>query len=461
MSADGALPLNIKDALDSELGYVLVVAGNPGTGKSLFVQEVMREYPSSFLILTNSENIPNSMKDLASDIQDWDKRHALALYWREVSDANNPEFTLKKQISLLLGSESDRLESDIIIIDSWSDFIQPIPLEKRYQIQQSLMYAARNENKKLILVTEIDSEVISSHQLSHSADAIIYLQKLRTDQRMYRQLVIEKMRSRPLAQDTYLFTLAKGRFTYIPWYIHQYPAITVEREPLTDPSESMISTGNKSLDGLLHGGFVKGSMSLIEVENLAAPYLETIYIPFLSNHLQLGRPAIIILPEGWSPERFTDGLSHFVDREVVNKQVVFFGRQALGKDINVRSIDNDPWKTLQEIRYESSQLERKFQREVTELFALDTLENRYGPATVKGMIAEVSAALPGTERAAITILSRQQAITSGSVSPSMHLRVQEINGVLSVCGVNPRTSFLAVRPILSAGFLDYELLPIV
>jgi hypothetical protein len=274
-------------------------------------------------------------------------------------------------------------------------------------------------------------------------------------------MTIEKMRSMPLTQDTFLFTLNNGRFTYVPWHVHQFPPITVEREPIDDPSPDRISTGNRSLDGILGGGFKKGMLSLIEVENLAAPYLETIYIPFLSNHLQLKRPAVILLPEGWSPDQFTNGLSHFVDSKLVENQVVFFGRHALGKFENVRTVDDDPWKTLQEIRYEATQLERQFNAEATELFSLDTLENKYGVTDVKGMMAEITASLPATNRATVSILGQQQSLKSGSIAYGVHLRVQELSGVLSVCGVNPRTNYLAVRPLLSKGFLDYELVPIV
>ena len=128
---------------------------------------------------------------------------------------------------------------------------------------------------------------------------------------------------------------------------------------------------------------------------------------------------------------------------------------------NTRSIDMDPWKTLQEIRYESGVLERKFNHEVTELFALDTLENMYGSTSVRGLMAEISASLSSTNRTTISILSREQDIRSESISHSVHLRVQEISGVLTVCGINPRTNYLAVRQILSGGFLDYDLMPII
>jgi KaiC/GvpD/RAD55 family RecA-like ATPase len=459
LSVDGAIPLNIRGALDSDTGYVVVVTGQAGTGKSLFVQEVMRQYPSSFMIITDSEDTNSINVDNSKAIQNWGERHVKAHFWRKFESDLAEDKTIMGLLNYLSAQENDGYNSEMIIIDSWTEFIKPLSKMAQYSIQQSLVSAARDEKKKLILVTEIDSDITQG--LFHSCDAIINLLKKRKENRLFRELSIEKLRSLPLAQDTYLFTLFQGRFTYIPWYVHQYPAITIEREPIVDPSRKRISTGNRSLDELTGGGFNKASLNLIEVENLAAPYLETIYIPFLSNHLLLGRPAIIVLPEGWSPARFVDGLSHFVEEDIVSNQVVFFGRHALGKDENVKDIDDDPWKTLQEIRYESDKMERDFNLEVTQLFSLDTLENKYGGTVVKGMLAELSASLPVSTRAIIAILSRQQSIRSDELSPNQHLRVEEINGVLSIYGVNPRTNFLAVKPILSKGYLDYELVPIV
>ena len=459
MSAEGAIPPRLRDALDSAAGYVLVVAGRPGTGKTLFVHEVFREFNDSLLILSNAEATSSSVEKFSSSPK-WSERHVIAHYWRTIESASLHESTLIEQMSSLLGNVSLDDTHNVVIIDSWNDFLMPIKPEDRYGVQQALIFAARKEGKNLVLVTEGDWEDGNRPQLHHSADAIIRLRKLRKDQRLYRQLTIDKIRNMSLEQDTFLFTLNEGRFTYIPWYIHQFPPITVGRDSIPDPSVSRVSTGNRSLDSILDGGFEKSTMSLIEVENLAAPYLETIYIPFLSNQLQLGRPAVILLPEGWSPERFMQGLGHFIDPKVVLKQVVFFGRHALGPK-NVRTIDDDPWKTLQEIRYEASQLEREYFTQTTELFALDTLENKYGVTNVKGMMAEMTASLPTTERTAVTILSQEQALKSGSIAHSVHLRVQELSGVLSVCGVNPKTNYLAVRPLLSKGFLDYDLVPIV
>ncbi|TFG32188.1 hypothetical protein EU528_04170 [Candidatus Thorarchaeota archaeon] len=460
MSARGAIPPSIRDALESTSGYVLLVVGKPGTGKSLFVHEIFREFSDSFIVLSNTEATSATDNGLSS-LPEWNNRHAVAQYWREIHEEPLHELSVKDQFSKLLDGITPSIDRSIVIVDSWTDFLMPVKAEYEYEILQSLIYSTRKEKKKLVLVSEADWREPTIRQLEHSADAIIRLEKLSETQRMYRQMSIEKMRSKSISQDTFLFTLDNGSFTYIPWHKHQFPPIMVAREPILDPSKEKISTGNRSLDGILSGGFEKGMLSLIEVEDLAAPYLETIYIPFLSNHLQLGRPAVILLPEGWSPDRFMHGLSHFVDAECVEKKVVFFGRHVLGKHENVRSIDDDPWKTLQEIRYEATELEKEFNTQATELFSLNTLENKYGIADVKGVMAEITAALPTTQRATVTILSKQQALKSGAIAHSIHLKVQELSGVLSIYGVIPRTNFLAVRPMLGKGFLDYELVPIV
>jgi KaiC/GvpD/RAD55 family RecA-like ATPase len=457
MSAESAIPPSIRDALDSKTGYVLLAIGQPGTGKSLFVREIFREYNESFIVFSNAEA---TAKDELSKLPKWKSRHAIAQFWREVSEEPLHEKSLCDQIRALLQADTISEEYSIFIIDAWNDFVMPVDSRRRYEIQQSLVHAARSEGKKLVLVEETGSETEVQKTLEYSADSILHFKRLQENQRMFRQMSIEKMRYHPVNQDTFLFTLENGRFSYFPWYVHQFPPIMVEREPIEDPSRNIISTGNKSLDQVLHGGFEKGMLSLIEVEDLAAPYLETMYIPFLSNHLQLGRPAVILLPEGWSPDRFIHGLSHFVGERRIETQVVFFGRHALGKRQNVRSFDDDPWKTLQEIRYEAIQLEREFNTEATELFSLDTLENKYGISDVKGMLAEITAALPLTKRATVAILSQHQELKSGSIAEGIHLHVKELSGVLSVFGVIPRTNYLAIRPMLSRGFLDYDLIPI-
>ncbi len=463
MSKRGKVPEKIIRVLTEEPGYVLVVTGRPGVGKTLFAQEIFRSMPSSFMVLTSSEN-SRVYEESLQELPDLESRMVTVEFQRpkRSSFVTKELDTLKGYLTSLIRKPIQLENAQAIIVDSWSDFIQPYldKAGKGVAIEHDLTDKARNDGIGLILVVDEDDREMEGN-LFHIADAIVRLEKVRDEERMYRRLVIEKMRGLPLEQDEFVFTLHGGRFTYIPWYRHKFPAITVEREPLEDLAQNRISTGSRALDNVIDGGFHRGALNLVEVDTLAAPYLETLYIPFLSNQLQLGRPAIILLPEGWSPERFTHGLTHFVDKKVVDDQVVFFGRQALTKMGNVRHIDEDAGETVQGMRYESNLLVRRFGQSAIEFFALDTLENKFGADVAKGMIAEITAALPETETATILILSRHQSIKSSALPHSVHIVVEQLCGVIGIFGVNPRTGILALVPQLSGGFLDYNLVPIV
>jgi len=457
----GTIPPSIQKALELPSGYVMLVNGKPGSGKTILIQEIFRNFHKSFLVVSRMQTLSASLDGLATEIENWNDRHVLL-------DAHGPLFgswaesgPLVAALSPFVNANKGLPKSDIVLIDSWSDMLGDLDPISRRKHERNIMQAAREEGKKLVIVVEDSHEIPAESELRHRADAIVTLEKCRADQKVYRRLTIEKMRSLPVNQDRFLFTLHEGRFTFIPWHEHIYPPIMVEREPIRDPSQGKISTGNKSLDALIGGGFQKGTLNLVEVGDLGAPYLETIYIPFLSNHLQLGRPAVVLLPEGWSSESFTEGLCHFVDKEPVSNLVVFFGRHILGTGTNVRAVDSDPTKTLQEMKYEAHQLEKKSGSEATQLFSLDTIENTYGPASARAMVAELSASLSGTGRVTVAILGRHQAMKAQSIPHDMHLRVRRLCGVLSISGVMPRTNFLALKPLLTEGFLDYELTPIV
>ncbi|MGQ4872299.1 MAG: ATPase domain-containing protein, partial [Candidatus Thorarchaeota archaeon] len=316
MNEVGALPPSIVDILGQDQGYVILVNGKPGVGKTMLAQEIARTFPNTFMIITSSENIVNYKGALIEVHPEWDKHHAAVPFWRSNLREDMSQLNLNEQLSALTGKTVQLDGCDIIVIDSWTDFLAPYEPAKRSELEHALTETARREGKRLVLISDCSEDNQCSPGTLRAADGVVTLDRLREEQRVYRRIIIEKMRGVPIEQDEFLFTLHGGRFTYIPWYKHRYPAITVEREPISDPSKDMISTGSRSLDRVLGGGFQKGALNLVELESITAPYLETIYIPFLSNQLQLGRPVVIVLPEGWSSERFVHGLGHFVDKKI-------------------------------------------------------------------------------------------------------------------------------------------------
>jgi len=69
MRAQGAIPPIIKNALDSRIGYILMVTGKSCLGKNLFSREILREYEDSFLIMSSADfTTTNEHSDLPTSI---------------------------------------------------------------------------------------------------------------------------------------------------------------------------------------------------------------------------------------------------------------------------------------------------------------------------------------------------------------------------------------------------------
>ena len=105
MSKLGAVPPSIIDALHSELGYVLVITGQPGTGKSLLVQEIFRDISKSCMILTSAENYSTASHLLESVIPDWNDRHFISKFWEATKLEIDTKSSLCEQFTSILGTD--------------------------------------------------------------------------------------------------------------------------------------------------------------------------------------------------------------------------------------------------------------------------------------------------------------------------------------------------------------------
>ncbi len=460
MAEAGAIPPLVAEVLKADRGYVLVVMGEPGAGKTLLAREIFRTFPESHLIITSSESVDEYRRSLQST-EEWERRCTIVDQPGQLTSDTLRSNDLDVLLGTISAAEGEAIESPTIIIDSLTHLLGDYPPALQEDIQRALTSAARSGNRRLVLVADNAQDDQLRATLLRAADGIVSLTRMREEDRAYRVMRIHKLRGATVDQDEFLFTLHGGRFKYIPWYRHRFPAITIGREPIRDASKRHVSTGSRGLDNLLHGGFQKGMVNLIEIDSMTSPYVETLYIPFLSNQLQLGRGVVVVLPEGWSQERLVRGLSYFVEREAVNNQMIFFGRHYVSSSSNVRTLDDDPQRTLQELRYEVHQLARRFGQDVTQFISLDTLENMYGSHDAAGMMAEMAASLAETSTTTVAVLTRHQEVLCSRVPHTVHIVVRQLCGVIALYGSNPRTGFLVLTPRLETGFLDYDLVPVV
>jgi hypothetical protein len=117
-------------------------------------------------------------------------------------------------------------------------------------------------------------------------------------------------------------------------------------KPIPDP-EGRYSTGIADFDRLLGGGFQRGSMALVGLdETVGTEDLDLLLFPTLLNLLYHSRGTIAVLPSRDSPHDFRARLTHYVTRRRFDSRVRIV--DYVGEDegppyvVNLRIHEDDP-----------------------------------------------------------------------------------------------------------------------
>ena len=129
------------------------------------------------------------------------------------------------------------------------------------------------------------------------ADGVIHLRARRLEERLFRDISIEKMRRTEVKEDEIGFTIKDELKAFAPFETK----LIKKREkfkPLPDPP-GKFSTGSQELDELLDGGYPRGSTVLLEIgRNVSALQYHLILLPTPWNFLARGAGVIVIPSSG-------------------------------------------------------------------------------------------------------------------------------------------------------------------
>jgi len=95
-------------------------------------------------------------------------------------------------------------------------------------------------------------------------DGVIILHSRLYDHFRIREMVVEKLRGKLVEKPVRLFTLRGGRFEELPEFQYSVASNPNRFEPLPD-TDTHYSTGSRSIDSVLEGGFRRGTVALIEL----------------------------------------------------------------------------------------------------------------------------------------------------------------------------------------------------
>jgi len=466
------IPEEILEAFQKQFGFALLIKGTAGTGKTTLALEILSRAKNPIYISTrvSPEFLYEQFPWVADFLNPSNIYDATQTYFPTITQTQTQRFKVFKYSDVpnfieIIFEHFQGVEEPTIVIDSWNAVIgyrlpQDVQEEKFSNLITELV---RKTNIKLVLVAE--NPEISF--LDYLVDGVIITHDLRVENRRARVMELLKMRSIPIKQPYYTYTLDSGRFKLFPLYKFQFPSILLKPEPLPDPHKDFISTGILDLDTVFGGGLRKGSVYLFEVAHGVGDGYLNFIIPLFTNQLNSGRGVILILPEGYSAKSFNLVQENFVDREQFLKQFISFERlnesQKPEEKSYIQPLNNRIDITFQQIWEKAKNLKNNNFGPIVYFLGLDKLENTYEEMEIIRALSDHMAHIKGSEGDITVILARegQNLIDKISHMADNHWKVRLLNKALVIYGVQPESEFWLVANDTSRGYVSLNLTPVV
>jgi KaiC/GvpD/RAD55 family RecA-like ATPase len=301
------IPGEVINFLKQDGSQRLLVKGDAGTGKTIFVLSLLR-YLSRY-----SQGVYVSTRVNSEDIYRYTPWVKDRIQKDNIIDATNPQGTLLSMESeLKYNSAGDfvkiiadkcrllevlDMKYGCVIIDSWESLVANIPYPRGdigIQLERILIDLSKEMRVNLILTVENTTTT----RLDYVADGVLSMEKQLINENRVRTVQLRKLRGVKIINPVYPFTLDGGKFQTLEpesAYFEPKKSRRLRKVMVPDP---YVSSGIKDFDQLLGGGLKKGSLNLLEV----GKGLGFSYIPFITisviNALNTGMSAIVAVPEG-------------------------------------------------------------------------------------------------------------------------------------------------------------------
>jgi len=447
-----SLPREIIDMLSRRVGASLLVKGEPGSGKTLFalslckafsgfnecfyltarstVDEVAEYYPIAKGLLDDrrvidvTESRAEVKLDAAVSMRMYDKPSFLQGLYSMIKGGRNPPF---------------------VVIDSLESLKAGLKLpENDMSLEEVLIDMARETGGKNVFV----SERMETSSLEYMVDGVITLQKENRNGRFLRLMKIGKARGVPFARSLYLFTLEDGVFSAVNFEaLSMSQKVTranmkfdlIYRESALD---GHVSTGIKKLDNLI-GGYLKGSLNLIEVDKGVGECHDYLHLPAVINHVIGGGRVALIPPGGLSAAFMKHILLSVLPEDRVKKNLVIadFGEKTNEGVILLKgdSLLQDAEAIFQYLD-EGGLL----------VAGMDTLQHIYGLDELKNSLGRLIARIKRSKIVTLGIVKyEQEVINLLNHLADTHFMVRNMYGTVVAYGVIPHTPVF--HPFLAEG----------
>ncbi len=456
-------------------GSLVLIAGNPGTGKTIFSAQCTYRnvidlgLKAVYVSMAEPKHVfYQCMQALGMDFKPLEDEGK----FRFLDLASPMDPTLMEGMLEEALKEALSLKADLLVLDSLSAVLQLLGRERTRSLVHSLFTrVVRAAGITTIAIVEVPkgSKRMGFGVEEFIADVVLLLGRREIEARLGRELEIVKARGAEVKHPRLIYTL-HGGFKLLP-PMKNWRMKAAERFKPIEPRGDRYSTGITDLDEVL-GGYPKGGVVYLEVgENIETSQYHLFAAPPLINFTAMGK-GVIVFPSmgidasvvyrvgkeyGLTDEEFKFKMRVVQPRALKTKEL----KERWLVEVEGRSFEDDYNVWLNSVR---SLQESTGSHEVCAFMGADNIYYYYGEEplyrflSLESLRTRMEGGLllvvtkPGLEPRIIKVIS--------NVS-NIHLKLVRRRGALLIYGIKPRTELYAVLVDLSKGYAMPKLIPVV
>jgi circadian clock protein KaiC len=452
-------------------GGLIVLAGNPGTGKTIFSAQFLYrgvvdhgEKGVYVGFAEDKDQFYRNMRALGLDFERLEREGLFSfLDMLTVREAG-----ISSILELIIGKVAET-GAERLVIDSFSAMAQAFekPHDARIVLHAILGKIARSMGCTTLLVVEVphgESRMGLGIE-EFVADSIILLKRKLLEDRPLRELEVLKVRGSPTPRAHVVFTL-KGGFRALL----EFKSKPIERPSRFRPrpdAEDYFSSGSPDVDEMLGGGYPRGSTVLFEVgDGVSSAHYHLLGYPIVWNFMAHGR-GVVITPSAGVDHSLVKrrAVAGGFTEEEVNRLLRVYTRYRpkVAEPYVVTFKGLNPLEDFEErFKLELELMERTGQP-VLDVNGADMLIDAYGPA---GALTYLKAcATKAREVGGLCVIILKPGYPRlAKILASMadvHLKFTRRHRVVFVYGVRPTTGLYALEMDTSEGYPMPKLTPII
>jgi len=454
-------------------GSLILIAGNPGTGKTSFsarflIKGAESDEPGIYVSFAEDKSflVENISKHLGCDLkllEDECKVRILDLVAMK-------DIGISATLDLIL-REVRAAKAKRLVVDSFTAMAQAFkePIDVRVFVHTILNRIVRQMGCTTLIIEEVPlgESKISTGVEEFVADSVILLRAGEVGGLLLRELELVKVRGTRLAQRKLVYTLEGGFKAFPPFK----PKLVMEPkrfQPIPDPPEKY-STGSGDLDEALGGGVPRGSLTLLDVDEKVTTLQYHLFVaPMAANFVLQGRGLIDITPSGVDPFIFRKYFFIYGGAEEdFNRYVRIIGTSSILKPKplpRIITVKGGEWREdLDKVLRISNRLRVETGQPILSIVGVDTLITLYGEEHSEEILNLAATWARRVDAAVIAVIKagRKKLSKRLSALADVHLRLTRENDCLLLSNIKPGTALYAVEMDVSKGYPLPKLTPIV